>query len=50
MIFDTHMHTIFSSDSKMSISEVINTSKSLNLGVCLTILKKMNLNVIFQDI
>ena len=36
MIFDTHMHTIFSSDSKMSISEVINTSKSLNLGVCLT--------------
>lgn len=36
MIFDTHMHTIFSSDSKMSINEVINTSNSLNLGVCIT--------------
>lgn len=36
MIFDTHMHTTFSSDSKMSIEQVIQASNSLNIGVCIT--------------
>ncbi|MBL4932401.1 histidinol-phosphatase HisJ family protein [Clostridium paridis] len=36
MIFDNHMHTIFSSDSKMKIEEVIEESKNKNLAVTLT--------------
>lgn len=36
MIFDTHIHTKFSTDSTMPIEEVINTSKKLGIGVCLT--------------
>ncbi|MEQ8154270.1 MAG: histidinol phosphate phosphatase [Clostridiaceae bacterium] len=36
MIFDNHMHTIFSSDSKMGIHEVIEESKKKNLAVTLT--------------
>lgn len=36
MTFDNHMHTIFSSDSTMSIEEVLGESKSKNLAVTLT--------------
>ena len=45
MIFDTHMHTEFSSDSKMKINEVIEKSKELNIGVCLT----EHLDLIYPD-
>lgn len=36
MIFDTHMHTKYSSDSKMTIHESIEASKRQNLGICIT--------------
>ncbi|MGL5414372.1 MAG: histidinol phosphate phosphatase [Clostridium sp.] len=36
MIFDTHMHTKLSSDSKMKLSDIIKKSKELNIGVILT--------------
>lgn len=36
MIFDTHMHTKFSSDSKMKITEIIEKANSLNIGVTTT--------------
>lgn len=36
MIFDNHMHTIFSSDSTMKIEEVLEESKKQNLGILLT--------------
>lgn len=36
MIFDSHMHTELSSDSKMLLSEVLNKSSNLNIGCILT--------------
>lgn len=36
MIFDSHMHTEFSSDSKMKIEEVIEKGKQLNIGTIIT--------------
>ncbi|MGL4873603.1 MAG: histidinol phosphate phosphatase [Clostridium sp.] len=36
MIFDTHMHTEFSSDSEMKLSDIIKKSNALNIGVILT--------------
>ncbi|MGG7178677.1 histidinol phosphate phosphatase [Clostridium paraputrificum] len=36
MIFDSHMHTEFSSDSRMKIQEVIEKANNLNIGVVLT--------------
>lgn len=36
MIFDNHMHTIFSSDSKMTIQEVLEESNKQNLAVTIT--------------
>ena len=36
MIFDSHMHTKFSADSKMTADEAIAKAQSLNLGVVFT--------------
>lgn len=36
MIFDTHIHTEFSSDSKMKIEDAIQSAKMQNLGLILT--------------
>ncbi len=36
MIFDSHIHTIFSSDSDMKISDVISRANELNIGLILT--------------
>ncbi|MGN2370533.1 histidinol phosphate phosphatase [Clostridium cagae] len=36
MIFDSHIHTIFSSDSDMKISDAISKAKELNIGLILT--------------
>jgi histidinol-phosphatase (PHP family) len=36
MIFDTHMHTEISSDSKMTIEQAILQAKALNIGITLT--------------
>jgi histidinol-phosphatase (PHP family) len=36
MIFDTHMHTEFSSDSQMTIEQAIEQAKALNIGIILT--------------
>lgn len=36
MIFDTHMHTEVSSDSKMTIEQAILQAKALNIGIILT--------------
>ncbi|MGL5574294.1 MAG: histidinol-phosphatase HisJ family protein [Sarcina sp.] len=36
MIFDTHMHSEFSFDSKMKVSEILKTQKIQNIGICLT--------------
>ena len=36
MIFDCHMHTEISYDSKMKIEEILNIQKNKNLGVVLT--------------
>ncbi|MCE5285684.1 MAG: histidinol phosphate phosphatase [Pelosinus sp.] len=36
MIFDTHMHTEFSSDSKMTIEQAILQAKALNVGIIIT--------------
>ncbi|EJO5348031.1 histidinol phosphate phosphatase [Clostridium botulinum] len=35
-MFDTHLHTDFSTDSKMTIEEAINASKNNNLGIIIT--------------
>ena len=35
-MFDCHMHTNFSADSKMTIDEVVEASKNLSIGVILT--------------
>lgn len=35
-MFDTHMHTVFSTDSNMKIEEAIDASKKLNLGIIIT--------------
>ena len=40
ILHDTHIHTIFSSDSRMTIDETINTSKNLNIGI--TIVEHMD--------
>ena len=36
MIFDNHMHTKFSADSKMNAVDAIKTAQKLNLGVVFT--------------
>lgn len=36
MIFDTHMHTEFSSDSKMTVEQAMLQAKKLNIGIILT--------------
>ncbi|WP_252236680.1 histidinol phosphate phosphatase [Clostridium sp. CH2] len=36
MIFDSHIHTIFSSDSDMKISDAISRANELNIGLILT--------------
>lgn len=36
MLFDTHMHTRFSTDSRMLLEEAISRSQELNLGIILT--------------
>lgn len=36
MIIDTHIHTIFSSDSNMNIEEAINKAEALNIGFTVT--------------
>lgn len=36
MIIDTHVHSEFSFDSKMKITELLSTRKFLNIGTCLT--------------
>ncbi|MGL4740215.1 MAG: histidinol-phosphatase HisJ family protein [Sarcina sp.] len=36
MIIDTHIHSEFSFDSKMKISELLSTRKFLKIGTCLT--------------
>lgn len=45
MIFDSHMHTEFSSDSTMKIEDAIKTSKKLDLGIILT----EHLDLIYPD-
>ena len=35
-MFDCHLHTEFSTDSKMKIEEAIEKAKNLNLGLVLT--------------
>lgn len=36
MIFDTHMHTVFSTDSKMTLEQVLLKQKELGIGVIIT--------------
>lgn len=36
MLFDSHMHTCFSSDSKMKIDEAVARGKELNIGITIT--------------
>ena len=36
MLFDTHMHTTFSTDSRMTLDEAEKKGKELNLGIILT--------------
>lgn len=36
MIFDSHMHSKFSTDSNMNLEDAINTSKNQNLGIIIT--------------
>lgn len=36
MLFDTHMHTTFSTDSKMTIEQAIAKGQELNLGITIT--------------
>ena len=36
MLFDTHLHTKFSADSKMSIEDAILSAKQQNIGLVLT--------------
>ena len=36
MLFDTHLHTKFSADSKMSIENAILSAKQQNIGLVLT--------------
>lgn len=36
MIFDSHIHTMFSSDSDMNISDALSKAKELNIGLILT--------------
>ncbi len=36
MVFDSHMHTEFSSDSKMKIEDVMEKGKQLNIGTIIT--------------
>ena len=36
MIFDSHMHSKFSTDSRMKIEDAINTAKERNLGIIIT--------------
>ncbi|AAK80673.1 histidinol-phosphatase (PHP family) [Clostridium acetobutylicum] len=36
MVFDTHLHTLFSTDSKMNIEEAIDAGEKKNLGIIIT--------------
>jgi histidinol-phosphatase (PHP family) len=36
MLFDTHIHTLFSSDSAMSIQRAVKRGKQLNMGITIT--------------
>lgn len=36
MLFDTHMHTLFSTDSKMKIEEAVKKGRELNIGITIT--------------
>lgn len=36
MLFDTHMHTVFSTDSKMELLEAIKRAQELNIGIIIT--------------
>lgn len=36
MLFDTHMHTVFSTDSKMKLWEAIQRAQELNIGIIIT--------------
>lgn len=47
MIFDCHMHTEISYDSKMKIEEILNIQKNRNIGVILT--EHMDLNYPKKD-
>lgn len=47
MIFDTHTHTSFSSDSKMDIKDAINKAKALGIGLIIT--DHMDLNYPEKD-
>ncbi|MEG0774142.1 histidinol phosphate phosphatase [Clostridium sp.] len=47
MIFDTHIHTSFSTDSKMNIKDAIQRAKSLNIGLIIT--DHMDLNYPEKD-
>lgn len=42
MLFDSHMHTCFSSDSKMLMAEAITRGRELNIGI--TITEHMDIN------
>lgn len=36
MLFDSHMHTLFSTDSKMKIDEAVAKGRELNIGITIT--------------
>ncbi len=36
MLFDTHMHTRFSTDSQMTVEEAAARSRELNMGITIT--------------
>ena len=36
MLFDTHIHTLFSSDSAMSMQRAVKKGKQLNMGITIT--------------
>lgn len=48
MIFDSHMHTELSSDSKMLLSDVINKTSNLNIGCIIT--EHLDLNYPVEDL
>lgn len=48
MIFDSHMHTELSSDSKMLLSDILDKSSKLNIGCILT--EHLDLNYPVEDL